>query len=495
MPAIGWQVDWTSLAVAATRSAGLPDLMLSARGSATKSATEIDATLSGAGLSLSISGRVPFNGDGLGLRANGMVPLALLAIRSERELRLAGTAKVDLTIAGSLSAPRTSGNIDLADATMADVSSSLGVVGAKGRVVLDGQEATIEEITARLAQGGDVTISGSASMDAAAGLPAELAVRVRNGRYSDGDMINAAVSADLTISGSLLGNGTISGRVDLGRTEIRLPDRIGGSATAIDVRHVNAPQGFTPPTATRDVAAGRQASDGGLNLDISLAGNSGVYVRGFGIDAEVAGALNVGGTTGNPQAMGGLELRRGRIEALGKRFDFTRGVVTFEGSLVPFVDFEATTRTSDAVVTLTVVGSANDPTIRFTSSPELPEEEILSRLLFERSVGRLSPLQAVQLVDAVAQLTGAAAEGGIFARIRQATGLDDLDIRQSETGSTTVGVGTRINENIRFGVEAGADNASGRVTIDLDITNQLKARGEAGQDGTGKIGLTFEREY
>jgi translocation and assembly module TamB len=125
----------------------------------------------------------------------------------------------------------------------------------------------------------------------------------------------------------------------------------------------------------------------------------------------------------------------------------------------------------------------------------MPEEEIISRLLFQRSVGALSPIQALQLVDAVAQLTGAVGQGGILGRIRAATGLDDLDIQQTATGGTTVGIGRRINENLRLGVQAGTEAGSGRVVIDLDLTPNLKAQGEAGQDGTGKVGLTYEREY
>ena len=82
----------------------------------------------------------------------------------------------------------------------------------------------------------------------------------------------------------------------------------------------------------------------------------------------------------------------------------------------------------------------------------------------------------------MAQLPASIGSGGIFARIREATGLDDLDIRQSATGGTTVGVGRRINDNIRLGVEAGTDAGAGRVVIDLDITKNLKARAEAGQE-------------
>ena len=78
--------------------------------------------------------------------------------------------------------------------------------------------------------------------------------------------------------------------------------------------------------------------------------------------------------------------------------------------------------------------------------------------------------------------------------MRKLTGLDDLDVRQNDTGGTTVGIGKRINDNIRLGVEQDT-NGTGRVTIDLDITRNLKARGEAGGDGSGKVGLTYEREY
>jgi translocation and assembly module TamB len=162
---------------------------------------------------------------------------------------------------------------------------------------------------------------------------------------------------------------------------------------------------------------------------------------------------------------------------------------------MPVLDFAGTSTVSDATITLAVTGPANDPVISFSSVPDLPEEEILSRLLFDRSVGSLSPLQAAQLVDAVAQLTGALGGTGIFARVRQATGLDDLDVRQTATGGTTVGVGKRLGDNISLGVEAGTEANSGRVSIDLDLTSNLKARASAGQDGSGKIGLTYEREY
>ena len=494
-PTIDWQADWTGFALAATRGAGLPALAINASGKSTTAASSISARLSGAGLALSADGQVPFSGPGLDVKANGTVPLVLLTLSSGRELHLAGNAKVNVAVGGALATPAVTGTVDLVDATIIDGGTGFGISGASGRIDFDGRKATIQKISGRFPQGGTVVLAGSVATDQS-DLPADLTLRVSNGRYADGNTLNTTFSGDLAVKGPLLGNGVASGNIDLGRTEIQLSGRAGGSADTIWVRHVNTSPDFVAPIAPAnpDAGAGNAPSRGGLNLDMLLTANSGLYVRGFGIDAELGGSLQVGGTSRNPQAVGGFQMQRGRMDAIGRRFTFTTGTLTFSGNLVPIVDFAATAQTSDAVVTLNVTGPATDPQISLTSSPSMPEEEILSRLLFDQGVGTLSAAQAIQLVDAVGQLTGASG-GGIVSRIRSATGLDDLDIRQGASGGTIVGVGKRINDNIRLGVEAGTNADSGRVTIDLNITKHLKAQGSAGQDGSGQVGLTYEREY
>lgn len=495
-PAIAWTATWSAMRTVSTTAAGLPPLSLSASGNATRTATSVNANLSGGGLALTITGQVPFTGAGLNLRAQGDAPLALFAAQSTRELRLAGTARVNLAVTGSLASPAISGTIDVVNGVYADVSSGFSVVDANGRIALNGQTATVQSLNGRMGQGGQIVVGGTVSL-AGTGLPAAVTIRISNGRFSDGATVNTTFNADLAVNGPLLGGGVISGRVDLGRTEIQLPERV-GTATAIDVQHINKPPGFIPPEPRLRPGSNPTAASsgsGGLGLDVTLSANSSVFVRGFGIDAEFGGSLRMGGTTASPQAVGGLQMRWGRIEVLGRRFDFNNGTLTFAGDFMPLLDFSATTTTPDATVTLSVVGPANDPEIHFSSSPSMPEEEIISRLLFQRSVGSLSAFQALQLVDAVAQLTGAVGQGGIVGRIRQATGLDDLDIRQTATGGTTIGIGRRINENLRLGVETGTQAGSGRVVIDLDITPNLKGQVQAGQDGHGSVGLTYEREY
>jgi translocation and assembly module TamB len=493
-PRIAWQLDWTGLQTAATRNAGLPALQLSASGDATRNETDIRGTVSGAGLSLGINGRAPFSGGGLGIAVRGAAPLALLASRSTRELRLTGTANLDLNVTGTAQSPNIAGNVTLENATAVDTDTGFGVSGATGRIVLSGQRATVERISGRLAQGGQISVAGTVDI-AGALFPSNLTIRIENGRYNDGRVVNALFNADLAINGPLLGGGTLSGTVALGRTEIQLPDRLGGGATAIDVTHINTEPGFRPPQLRDSGSAAGRSASGSLRLAIELTNSGGIFVRGFGVDSEFGGSLRVTNTIADPLAVGAFQMRRGRIEFLGRRFELVSGTLTFSGDLIPVVNFAAATTTSGTAIEVHVVGPANNPTISFTSNPDLPDEEILSRLLFDRQVSRLSAVQAAQLVDAAAQLSGVGGGRGIFASVRAALGVDDLDIRQSDSGGAIVGVGKRINENLRFGVEAGSGVDGGRVIIDLDLTNNLKVRGAAGQSGSGELGLSYEREY
>ncbi|WP_421726251.1 translocation/assembly module TamB domain-containing protein [Bauldia sp.] len=493
-PTATWQINWTDFGVAQTTGNGLPGLSIAANGDATANATTLTARLTGGGLALDVTGSVPFDGRDPNLRAQGSAPLELLGLFTDRELELGGLARIDVSVAGPSAI---SGTVSLTDATIVDADTKFGVAGVAGDIRFDGQTATIPGLTGRMAQGGAITVSGRITVDPTAGLPADLTIDVRNGRYSDGTMIDASYTAGLALTGPLMTTGSITGQVDIARAEVLLPDHFGGGV-ALNVEHINVEPGFVPPIQpTPPPTAGGPQSSGGLNLDITVAGSSrsAIIVRGFGLDAELGGSLRITGTTENIVTVGGFEMLRGRIEVLGRRFDFTRGRMTFAGDLVPILDFEATTRASDITANVLVTGPADDPEITFTSTPELPEEEIISHLLFDRNVGSLTAFQAAQLVDAIGQFSGAFSRGdGLFARARKITGLDDIDIRQNESGGTTVGIGKRINDNLRLGVEQDT-SGTGRVTIDLDLTRNLKARGEAGGDGSGKIGLTYEREY
>ena len=262
-----------------------------------------------------------------------------------------------------------------------------------------------------------------------------------------------------------------------------------------EVTHRNAPAEVQRQANVLKPRQSGGGSSSNLGLDLTVSAPRQVYVRGRGLDAELGGLLQLQGSASAPRAIGAFDLIRGKLDILTRRLAMSRGTVTFSGSLIPVLDFSAETTAGDIIASVVIRGPATNPAFEFTSSPTLPEDEVLAVLLFDRSLLKLSPVQIAQLASALTTLSGAGGSTGILDRLRSSLGVDDLDVTTDETGAASVGVGKYLNENIYLGVKQGAASGSSRVTIDLDITKNLKARGEVGADGKSKAGIYFEKEY
>jgi translocation and assembly module TamB len=106
---------------------------------------------------------------------------------------------------------------------------------------------------------------------------------------------------------------------------------------------------------------------------------------GRGLEAELRGRLELTGTLAEPQVSGDLRTQRGTFDILGKRLELTRGILRFDrGGVVPSLDVLASTRAGSYTVSIGLTGPANAPEVALSSSPDLPQDEVLSRLLFDR---------------------------------------------------------------------------------------------------------------
>jgi translocation and assembly module TamB len=163
------------------------------------------------------------------------------------------------------------------------------------------------------------------------------------------------------------------------------------------------------------------------------------------------------------------------------------------GDFDPFVRAVASTVADDVTIQIVLEGLASAPSVSFTSAPDLPEEEILARLLFGRNLGQLSALQAVQLASAVRTLAGRGGEG-VVSRLRSTFGLDDLDISSSETGGVGVRLGAYLNDNTYTDVTVDSTGES-EINLNLTLSPSTLLRGSATSDGETGFGIFFEREY
>lgn len=264
--------------------------------------------------------------------------------------------------------------------------------------------------------------------------------------------------------------------------------------------HVNEPADVRRTRARADLletddgaSGGVSGGGGGFPLDIRIVAENQIFVRGRGLDAELGGQLILRGTTANIVPSGRFELIRGRIDILGQRITMSEGSVTLQGDFDPIIRLVAETESEDVIVRIVVEGRATSPEIAFRSEPELPEDEVLSRLLFGRSIEDISPLQAAQLASAVATLAGRGGDG-IVANLRQSTGLDDLDVTTDSEGNVGLQAGKYISENVYTSVNVDSEGEA-EVNINLDLTQSITVRGSANNTGETSLGVFFERDY
>jgi len=235
-------------------------------------------------------------------------------------------------------------------------------------------------------------------------------------------------------------------------------------------------------------------AQGGFPLDVTIRAPSRIFVRGRGLDAELGGQLQLTGTTNTVIPIGRFDLVRGRLSILGQRFELDEGFAQLQGDFSPFLRLVATTETvTGTVVRIIVEGEPDDIDVRFESTPELPQDEILAQLLFGRGLSSISPLQAVQLASAVATLAGTG-NGGVINSFRQELDLDDLDIITDEDGNAAVRAGKYLSDNVYTDVTVGA-NGQSEINLNIDIDRNFTARGSVASDGETSIGIFFERDY
>ncbi|MER0238531.1 translocation/assembly module TamB domain-containing protein [Fulvimarina sp. MAC8] len=490
-PSVQYDISASGVSVAQTRSAGVGALAIDTSGSFANNTVTTDTNVSGSGIALTASGTVNLSGGpSLNLAINGTAPLELAnRTLAEGGRSITGTATIDTNVTGPASQPNVTGTISTSGARFVDATANLIVQNITTTISLNGQTATISAFSASLGQGGTIQVGGTVGLTPP--FNADISVVLNQGRYTDGEIVTASLSADLSITGPLTAGPTIAGEVTAEEINILVPENLPSSLARIDVTHVNAqPAVYQQQREINPESAGGSSGSGGVNLDITFSAPNQVFVRGRGLDLELGGTIQITGNSADPQITGGFDLIRGRFGILGRRLDFQEGTLTFTGNLVPTLDLLARSDAGEVTVFIAVTGPADDPSFTFSSNPTLPQDEVLARLIFQQGTSDLSPLQIAQLAEAAASLAGVGGSTGLLENLRSQLGVDDLDITTTADGETAVGAGKYINDNIYLGVDS-----TGRVSVDLDLGSGLKARGSVDAEGEGEVGVFYEGEF
>lgn len=492
-PEIGFDADIRGFGMAVLDGYGLGLSDISAKGDwQDDRLTFQDYTLvNTTGLNAAGKGWIEPGAQAMGLAAAGQLPLSLVPeALGQTDILAGGVARFDLAVLGPFSAPILDGTATLGDATLGLPSWNTVFSDIMAVLEFQGRSVRVAAASARVRAGGSIRASGNVGLGA--DLPLDMSIMMSGFRYSDNALITTELDGDLSLGGTLATGAVLSGELVPRFVDITLNPVVAEATGLSGISHRNTPRAVTA-TLARAGLLKRGGAGGEIGLDVALSAPRRIFVRGRGLDAELGGELQLSGSTSDVVAAGGFRLIRGRLDFLGKRLTLTEGILTFAGSLDPRIDFLAEARTNglDALVRLS--GSALAPEIALSSSPDLPDDEILARLIFGRDITSLSVLQITRLASALAELSGQV-DAGIVERLRRAAGVDNLDLKTDDDGTTSGVLGKYLQENIYSEVEVDSGGKA-KVSINLDLGADVTLRGSVDSESSGGVGVFFERDY
>ena len=487
----------TGLRMRSGPARALPPANVTATAQLVGKAATVDVRLAAGRSNLAVNGRVPLGAGALAMRATGGVDLAMLdPILAPNGRQARGQVALDVGVNGTVAAPQVNGTVTLANGEVDDFGQGVRLTALAATIRATGDTVRIASLTGRAGPG---TLSASGSVGLHGTMPVDITLTLRNAQPLASERLTANLEADLTLRGDVQTMLAASGKIAIRSASINIPEHLPASVAVLPVRIAGAP----PPAPSKPGAV--------VRLDLQLDTPGQIFVRGRGVNAVLGGGLHVAGTTTAPQVSGSFTMKNGTFSLAGTTLTFSRGKVGFDGAGVtdkidPSLDFEADSPTSSGTAMLIVSGYASAPKITLSSSPPLPQDEVLAQLLFGRSAKELGPFQYAEIAAALADLSGTTSNASNpLEGVRKGLGLDRLSVgggaatgsgSSSTSSAATIEAGKYVANGVYVGAKQGTSGANTQATVQIDIYKGLKAETDVGTgSGGNSVGLSYQFEY
>ncbi len=228
-------------------------------------------------------------------------------------------------------------------------------------------------------------------------------------------------------------------------------------------------------------------------------------VSGLGLESLWGGTLNLFGKLSNPLMIGTLEPYSGSFDFLGKSFELSRSLISFTGNLsLPIYDINVERKDENNNSIVRISGAGSNIKLALTSTPPLPTDEVLARMLFGKPLAELSPFEAVQVATTAAQLLSPSLNKlDVFDATRKALGLSVLRLNSNDSGlsdseegnildETSIEAGTYVTDKIYLGLERSIEDTA--VRVEVELLPKVKVEGRVGTDSS-QAGITWTNDY
>lgn len=411
-------------------------------------------------------------------------PLFDIAVGGDRAL--AGHVKADGEIFGSLSAPRARGVLAVDGGRFDDGATGLSLRDVVLNAAFTEDEFSVSDVRATDGHGGRVGGQGRISL-AREGV-SSFRLDLKGFRLIDNETATASATGQATINRTADGLVKLSGDLSIDRADVAADPPAPSGVVAMDVKEINRPDSLQVAMPTR----ARQG--GGWALDVTLKAPRRVFLKGRGLDIELSLDAHVGGTTAQPDLTGTARVVRGAYDFAGKRFEFDDRSVVYLSTRPQNIRLQLDAVREDPTLTVTVRirGTAERPEVSLSSSPSLPDDEILSKMLFERSASQLSAVEAAQIASALSAMAGG---GGLdlIGNLKAFAGLDRLAFA-GDGSAVTVSGGKYLTDDVYLELTGGGREGPS-AQVEWRIRRHLSILSKFAGQGGNRLAVRWRKDY
>lgn len=427
-----------------------------------------------------------------GIRYNGpsSLPFAFAGLPNQQ---LTGPIGIAADFTGRVDRPQLNGIVRADNLTYDNEGTGTRLTNLK----IDGQFSNdafvLTQLTAR-AGGGSVNASGRVGLSSADGFPLAVTVKFDDARLARSEALGATATGTLTITKNADVQ-KIEGQINIPEANYRIIRQ--GAAEIAELTGVRRKSDTLPDGQAQTAKPVR--AFGNFDLDIRVRADNRLMLSGMGLESEWQARINIGGTTIAPEIRGTMEVVRGTYSFASRRFDISKGVISFQGGELtnPTIDISATTTAEGVTAILNITGTAQKPQIAFTSNPALPQDEVLSRLFFGTNVTNLSATEAIQLAAALNSLRGSGGGLNPLGQLKSATGIDRLRVLGADdtTGrGTSLAAGKYITRNIYVEIVTDARGFTA-TQLEVSLSRALSILSQTSTFGGSGATLRYSRDY
>jgi len=323
------------------------------------------------------------------------VPLALIPNFTAAVTDVAGIARANVAVAGTLKKPELRGGITITDAQARLAATGTYLTNVNGSVRMKGDTIYVDSIAGN--SNGAVRLAGSLAVGDWKEPSFNLTFKAVDAQLINNDRGEVHSNVDLTITGPFA-HARVNGTVQVVHGVLYIPESTGKTL-------VNAgdPQLFsvvdTSVAMERELFPAQSALFKGLEMNVALSVARGTWVRSRDANVEVytEEPLQISVEGDALTLTGAVNADRGEYSYLSRRFQITRGSALFIGTpdLNPTVqvtaEYQVKTAANVTLIRVLVAGTLQKPRISLESNaqPPLSQSDLLSFLAFGESTGSL----------------------------------------------------------------------------------------------------------